>query len=1416
MFHKRSSIEVSESVPDTPLYECTGLRFSLLTNKDIEHDTAVTVSSNSLFAGRDPIDGGLCDSNLGTIDVTYDCKSCHHSLGKCMGHSGDIDLVYPVINPILIGETVKIMKNHCPNCGLFHKIATGKNKTIQCTECMATIPHSFQKDDEQSHIIRHNKTPTKMERTRMDPYDVRGILDKIHARTPLKIPPDAMVLTRLVVPSVVLRPDIRLMSSESKASSDDITRNLKEITAKNLTLTLTDGKLSKESQANYDLMVIYIRTFMIGSQTTDTYVGRGSQKTAIVGNSLGSMITGKAQLLRSKTVGKRINKCARTVISGNPKIAIDEFGVPIQIAKTILVEEIIQAFNFDRLNSYFQNGKIGRYPAVKQYKKGKKVYKLSKETTDTLNIGDIVFRDVIEGDQALFNRIPSLYPSSILLHRIRIIHDSEIKTFQMNVTSCAWYAADFDGDEMNCYFLSSTQAKVEAELLSVPAIWYKSAQFSKPHVGQVQDSVVGSYYMTRKSTTGISKATAMQFFANTSKKPDFSGYTDTHPFSGSEIISKWLPRVLNHHQRCKSYDETFVDMRDTPTEEQFLKIVNGQLISGVLDKASVGTGDVGIFPSIMNHVGTKKTIDYIYDLQQIVLAHNQAYGVSVGISDLLPGKKVQDMVKTQLSELITDYNFMVSDWLQNRIVPPAGLTVTEFLEKQLMFKLQSDFREAMTEVVRKPNGLFDLFITGSKGVWMNILHMMSCLGQQTLFGGRIPNDLSYQKATPHFPRCALSPIPRGFITSSYGDGLAIDELDILARVTRDDTIKKTLSTSISGEFARILAKNMETSIIENNKFCSNDSTILSFAFGGDGFDPRFIQKVKIPTIMISDETFDRIYDCAGFEEHIDIIRKDRSRYRNILMSIEKLDIQGSFNDNMYVPIDVKQLIFDTKLEILHIKDECSDVDAIDTLPEESIEIQKKNSSLVLDFCEHIGYMYMNRNAKDKKLPLHDFQSASLTFLVVYLRSMLHPNAIAPFNTKVVKFILEKIHLSIKEAFVWSGLPIGLISAMCLSEQFTQASLNSIHLSSAELSIQKTGLSFGKEVTACAKVSRMENPMMIIPFKKGVTAEKAQYVAKYIEDLKLGLFITSADLFLEEYGQIRHPKFKKDSLFIKQHESFLGYSRPTDLLSWCVRLELDKLGMLLKHITVSEMANKLNENQYVYAIPSNGNDSEVVLRIYLREGSKTNTINGAKLFMRNLYGFSIHGIPDIAAASVVTSQIKHHIGDDGSVQSYNPMFMVTRGSNLMAILELQPYITEIDYLGIRSDVIPEMFELFGIEAARRTILTLYKSLLTINMRHFMLLAELLTFRGIPMGIARGSHRKSRQNMLLKMVIGAPTKTVVDEAIKNTHVPLRGLTSTLFAGIPPKIGTNFSPMVVNMDIIRKHTKDEKQDIKDLMGL
>jgi hypothetical protein len=257
-------------------------------------------------------------------------------------------------------------------------------------------------------------------------------------------------------------------------------------------------------------------------------------------------------------------------------------------------------------------------------------------------------------------------------------------------------------------------------------------------------------------------------------------------------------------------------------------------------------------------------------------------------------------------------------------------------------------------------------------------------------------------------------------------------------------------------------------------------------------------------------------------------------------------------------------------------------------------------------------------------------------------------------------------------------------------------------------------------------------------------------------------------------------------------------------------------MLLKHITVSEMANKLNENQYVYAIPSNGNDSEVVLRIYLREGSKTNTINGAKLFMRNLYGFSIHGIPDIAAASVVTSQIKHHIGDDGSVQSYNPMFMVTRGSNLMAILELQPYITEIDYLGIRSDVIPEMFELFGIEAARRTILTLYKSLLTINMRHFMLLAELLTFRGIPMGIARGSHRKSRQNMLLKMVIGAPTKTVVDEAIKNTHVPLRGLTSTLFAGIPPKIGTNFSPMVVNMDIIRKHTKDEKQDIKDLMGL
>ena len=65
-----------------------------------------------------------------------------------------------------------------------------------------------------------------------------------------------------------------------------------------------------------------------------------------------------------------------------------------------------------------------------------------------LEYGDIVFRHLVDGDIALFNRQPSLHRMSMMAHRIKVVNDN---TFRLNVTVTTPYNADFDGDEMNMH-----------------------------------------------------------------------------------------------------------------------------------------------------------------------------------------------------------------------------------------------------------------------------------------------------------------------------------------------------------------------------------------------------------------------------------------------------------------------------------------------------------------------------------------------------------------------------------------------------------------------------------------------------------------------------------------------------------------------------------------------------------------------------------------------------------------------------------------------------------------------------------------------------------------------------------------------------------------------------------------------------
>ena len=74
--------------------------------------------------------------------------------------------------------------------------------------------------------------------------------------------------------------------------------------------------------------------------------------------SIEERLTSKEGRFRQNLMGKRVDFSARTVISPDPNLEIDEIGVPIDIAENLTVPEVIHELNYERILTLCQEGKV--------------------------------------------------------------------------------------------------------------------------------------------------------------------------------------------------------------------------------------------------------------------------------------------------------------------------------------------------------------------------------------------------------------------------------------------------------------------------------------------------------------------------------------------------------------------------------------------------------------------------------------------------------------------------------------------------------------------------------------------------------------------------------------------------------------------------------------------------------------------------------------------------------------------------------------------------------------------------------------------------------------------------------------------------------------------------------------------------
>ena len=794
-----------------------GVQFSLLSPDEIKKRSAVKILSSDAYTGTIPVDGGLFDNRMGTIDSNKRCKSCGQNDTFCPGHMGYIELAKPMFYIQFMPTIKKLLSVICFKCSSAlinndqkdfvtklnrqrrfeyitrDKTSSSKKTCPQCGEKQPdTISQGFHlsgqqhgvfafvlewKKEEEKNICMHAEDVLRHFR-RITDEDAEFLgFGKMNR-------PEWMICIYFPVPPPCVRPSVR--NDIGQRREDDLTHKLVEIVKTNNHLS---EKIAKDAQQK-EIMVLsmllqyHMATFADNSATG---IPIAKQRNYQPIKSVTERLKGKEGRIRGNLMGKRVDFSARSVISPDPYISIDELGMPLRIAMNLTFPEIVTQYNIHQLQEVVNNGS-DVYPGAKYVRKTKdaKVIRLSGNQSIMLEEGDIVDRHLRNGDYVLFNRQPSLHKMSMMGHRIRIM---KYNTMRLNVLVTPSYNADYDGDEMNIHVPQSLQTVVELKELAAVPTQIISPRYGAPIIVPVQDIALGIYLMTDKETRINTKSYGNMLSALN----NFDGNPlSSSTITGRELISHIIPKNIN------------LTMKGTT-------IKNGKLLEGRLNKTIYCNPSNGnnLLQSILKDYGPNMIRLFLDDTQRLICDWLFQRGFSMGVSDLYVSEKTRsEMVKIIDDGLVETMDFIgnmhsgdfENDTLDNN---------EEFFEGSMMYRLEN-IKNAATDVVTDnmlhKNQLLQMQESKSKGGIQNMQQMMVCLGQQSIQNkdtkGRAPYGLD-DRTLPHFPKYDDGPASRGYVKNSFSSGLEPHEFFFHAMAGREGLID-TAVKSVTGDTSIII------------------------------------------------------------------------------------------------------------------------------------------------------------------------------------------------------------------------------------------------------------------------------------------------------------------------------------------------------------------------------------------------------------------------------------------------------------------------------------------------------------------------------------------------------------------------------------------------------------------------------------
>lgn len=1350
-----------------------GVQFGIANPEDIRKRSVVEVTTDKTYQSAQPVPNGVFDSRFGVIENGKVCPTCKQTNQSCPGHFGHIELARPVYLYQFFDTVEKLCNLICLGCSKplsspdaldamsssgmarFKDVRDSLKRPVECPSCktavFAKVARVVGTVAKLEGILPTPKNEAAPAPIPLQPELVLRAFQRITNEDcrrmgfdPVYAHPEWMICNVLAVPPLTVRPSV--VMDDHQRMEDDLTHQLISIIRSNERLR---DKIDKNEAADMINQLTALLQYNVATYVDNDIKGISptQQRSGRPLRTLKSRFGAKTGRVRGNLMGKRVDFSARSVITPDANIDLDELGVPEEIAVNLTFPEIVSPYNRERLLGYIRNGPE-KHPGAKSVyiKKDKATFSLRYVTPDTIDLkeGDVVHRHLVDGDIVLFNRQPSLHKASMEAHRVKVLPYS---TFRLNVSATRPYNADFDGDEMNMHVPQSIPAATELRVLASVLRNIISPRTSSPIIQLFQDTMTGAYRISQAGVE-VPEHIAMNILSRI-KRPFKRKNRD---WTGSEIISAALP-MIDYNARGVTLEL-------------------GELTRGVLKKNVTGN----LIHITYNDFGPTRAGQLINDIQSIVTQFNLYTGFSVGTSDLIADPKTISFVKEKIAEGRQKVANILSNVHGGKYINNMGMSDGEKLEDDISSAMKDVVNKINSEVIESlkktgnTNRIVQMVDSGSKGSEANITQMVATLGQQLIEGKRVQYTLQ-DRTLPHFARYDDGVESHGFVEHSFVDGLMPAEFFFHAQAGREGLIDTAVKTSDTGYIQRRLMKTMEDQHIEYDGTVRNvTGTIIQFHYGEDGVDTVYVEEQSCDLVL---KTLENIYaeyaltpvdvnpflkeEVSEAPDMVEELIADRDLLFNKTFRHRKME-------TLHAPVNIQRLVkkygnsYSTKTDLTpqYV------ISAIGRFVKEFPN--NRNFHILLRF-------YL---APKKSIVIHRLSQAMFDELMRDIR---------------FRYIQAQVH---------AGEMVGALAAQSIGEPTTQLTLNTFHSAGTAKANATSGVPRIEELlSASSNPKRPSNTVYLLPELMG-SQDSAVAKMKEIQKTTLRDIVKSLRIFYDPYPLASTTVMDEDRDMLQRYEEFACGDDGTNASPWILRLEMDEMQMAARNILdMVEIQAKMSANPALKVVECRYSDpsaKNLVMRLMFDPAIVKNPIQ-LRFLEDKILNTSLTGVSGIGR--VFLRSVKNELVPDSRVGGYAPMeqyVLDVEGTNLYDLMVF----SGVDGTRTTSNDIHEINEVFGIEAARLSIYEEINEVFAsekVNYHHLSVLVDTMTFSGRIVPVNRFGMSKNETGVLAKSSFEETSKIMFNAAMWAEKDSMKGVSANIMFGQKPPCGTGFVDILID---------------------